>query len=118
MTDLFSNEFFQLSLEDLKWEHSESATRAWETITFKEIEKESQFFAMMLRGLNKPIKFGDYVYSLSGSNRIERHGPLVVKKRSENKLFTISQVFKRKPMPQPEPGKGLRFEKESPKVLD
>jgi len=38
MQDLFSNEFFEASLLKLKWEHSESATRAWETITFKEIE--------------------------------------------------------------------------------
>jgi len=73
---------------------------------------------MMLRLLNKPIKLGDYVYSLSGSNRIERHGPLVVKKRKENKLFTVSQIFKRKPKPVAEPGKGVVVETEPVKVID
>jgi len=108
MQELFSNEFFQLSLEDLKgWQHGESANKAFETIKFSEIEKESQFFAMMLRGLNKPIKLGDYIYHLAGSNRIERSGPLIKPTRKENKFFTVSNVFKKKPEPQPKPGKGI-----------
>jgi len=118
MTELFSNEFFQLSLEDLDWQHAESANHAWETIHFSEIEKESQFFAMMLRGLNKPLKFGDYVYRLSGSNRIERVSPLIKKKRKENKLFSVSKIFERKPKPQPKPGKGVVFEPEPVQVFD
>jgi len=119
MQDLFSNEFYQLSLEDLSWEHAESTNgHAWETIAFKTIENESQFFAMMLRLLNKPIKLGEFVYTLQGSNHLRRDGPSIQRKIEHNRLFTVSQVFKRKPNPQPEPGKGLRFEKESPKVLD
>ena len=110
MQELFSNEFFQLSLEDLKWEHSESERHAWETIMFSEIERESQFFAMMLRGITKPIKLGEYVYRLSGSNRIERESPLIKKKRKENKFFTVSNVFKKKPKPEPKEGKGIVHE--------
>jgi len=119
MTELFSDSFFQLSLEDLKWEHAESYNgKVWETITFKTIEEESQFFAMMLRLLNKPIKLGDFVYSLSGSNHLRRDGPSIKRKTKHNKLFTVSQVFKREPKPQPKQGKGVVIEPEPVKVFD
>jgi len=119
MTELFSNEFFQLSLEDLEWEHAESTNgHAWQTIAFKTIEEESQFFAMMLRLLNKPIKLGEFVYSLSGSNRLRRDGPSIKRKAEHNRFFTVSQIFKREPKPQPEPGKGVVFEPEPVKVFD
>ena len=84
MQELFSNEFFQLSLEKLNWIHQERGSRAWEFITFVEIEEESKFFAMMLKSLSKPIQLGDYKYYLAGSNRIERQSPKI---KIKTKLF-------------------------------
>jgi len=77
LQDLFSNAIMQLSLEKLDWIHQERNSRAWEFITFVEIEKESKFFAVMLRSLDKPIQLGDYKYYLAGSNRIERQSPKI-----------------------------------------
>ena len=118
MTELFSNEFFQLSLEDLKWEHAESKTHAWETIRISTLEDKSIFFAIMLRALTKPLKLGDYTYRKTGIDRLERESPKIKKKRKENKLFTVSQIFKRQIKPQPEPGKGVVIEPEPVKVFD
>jgi len=118
MTELFSDSFFQLSLEDLEWQHAESSVgAAWETVKFSQIEAKSQFFAMMLRGLNKPLKLGEFVYRLQGSNSLRRDGPSIKKKIHPNKSFTVSQVFKRKPKPVTEPGKGIVIEQEPVKVL-
>jgi len=120
MQDLFSEEFFQLSMEDLKWDHAESTNgKAWETIAIKTIEEESQFFGLMLRlMLTKPIKLGDFVYSLQGSNHLRRDGPSIKRKTEHNRFFTVSKIFKREPKPQPKPGKGVVFEPEPVKVFD
>lgn len=118
MQDLFSNEFFQLSLEDLEWTRQQRGDKAFEFIKLSDIEEQSKFFAMMLRLLTKPIKLGDYTYYLAGSNRIERLSPLIKPTTKTNKFFTVSQVFHRKAKIELEQGKGVVIEKEAPKVLD
>jgi len=117
MQDLFSEEFFQLSMEDLSWEHAESTNHVWETIAFKTIEVQSQFFGLMLRFmLTKPIKLGEFVYSLQGSNHLRRDGPSIKRKTEHNRFFTVSKIFKREPKPQP--GKGVVIEPEPVQVFD
>ncbi len=107
MQELFSNQSFQLSLEDLKWQHAESENHAWEFIKIKSIEKESLFFAIILRSLTTNLKFGEYVYVKRGIDLLERTSPLIKKKRKENKFFSVSKVFKQKPKPKPVEGKGV-----------
>lgn len=118
MQDLFSNEFFQASLEDLEWTLQDRGEKAFEFIKLTDIEEQSKFFAMLLKMLTKPIKLGDYKYYLAGSNRIERLSPLIKLTTKQNKFFTVSQIFKPKQKPVAEPGKGIVIEKEAPKVLD
>jgi len=94
MTELFSNEFFQLSLEDLDWIHGESKGHAFEHVKISTVEDKSLFFAIILRALTKPLKFGDYVYSRSGSDMLERTSPLIKKKTTLFKKFKLSSPIK------------------------
>ena len=97
LTDLFSNEIFQLTLEELKWEHAESENRAWEFLKIKSIEDESVFLAILLRSLTNPLKFGSYIYCRIGADRLERTSPLIQKKRKINPLFHVERALNRKP---------------------
>jgi len=72
---------------------------------------------MMLRGLTKPLKLGDFVYRLQGSNSLRRDGPSIKKKLEVNKFFTVSKIFKKQPKPEPVPGKGIVIEEETVKVF-
>jgi len=94
LSDVLSNEMFQLTLEDLDWTHAESSNHAWEFIKLKELEDKSLFLAILLRTITKPLRFGDYVYFRRGADLMERESPLIKKERKENKLFKITKVVK------------------------
>ena len=82
---------FQLTLEDLDWNHAESKNHAWEFIKLRQLEDKSIFLAILLRTITNPIRFGDYTYHRRGLDLMERSSPLIVKKRKENKLFKITK---------------------------
>jgi len=110
LTDLFSNEIFQLTLEELKWEHAESKNHAWEFIKIKQIEDESLFLAILLRAINNPLKFGDYTYHRRGADMLERSSLKIVKKRKENSFFKITKEFKKVITLNKEQGRGVVIE--------
>jgi len=95
LTDILSNEMFQLTLEELDWTHAESVNHAWEFIKLKELEEKSIFLAIMLRSLNRGFKFGDYIYVKRGIDLLERTSPLITKQRKENPFFKITKEVKR-----------------------
>jgi len=93
LTELFSNEVFQSTLEELDWEHAESENHAWEFLKIKSLEDKSLFLAILLRSFNNPLKLGDYLYVKRGADLLERSSPLIVKKRKENALFKLVKVL-------------------------
>jgi len=107
LSDVLSNEMFQLSLEDLDWQHAESMNHAWEFIKLRQLEEKSLFLAILLRTITNPIRFGDYTYHRKGLDLMERSSPLIVKKRKENKLFKITKEVLKQPKEEQVKGEGV-----------
>ena len=95
LSDILSNEMFQLTLEDLDWTHAESKEHAWEFIKLKELEDKSIFLAVILRTITNPMRFGDYVYHRRGADLMERESPLITKKRKDNRFFKVTKEVKK-----------------------
>lgn len=94
MQELFSNEFLQLSLEDLDWEYAESQGHAFEHVKLSTLEDKSIFFAIMLRSLTNSLTLGDYIYRRKGADRLERESPKIKPKTKLYKKFKLSSVYK------------------------
>ena len=108
LSDILSNEMFQLTLEDLDWQHAESVNHAWEFIKLKELEDKSLFLAVILRTITNSMRFGSYTYFRKGVDLLERSSPLIVKKHKENKLFKITkEVIAEKPKEDPNRERGV-----------
>jgi len=103
MAELFSNEFLQLSLEDLDWEYATSQGHAFEQVKISTLEDKSMFFAIMLRSLNKPLTLGDYVYSRMGADRLERQSPKIKLKTKLYSKFKLSSPIKIRIKPKTNP---------------
>ena len=94
MQTLFSDEFVQISLEKLKWDHVENNGKCYEMCKLSQLE--SKMTELLLRSLleNKKETFGNYSYECI-RQRLERHSPLIVSKAEpKNKLYTLGKVFK------------------------
>lgn len=107
LSDILSNEMFQLTLQDLDWTHAESMNHAWEFIKLKELEEKSLFLAVLLRTITNPMRFGDYVYRRRGADLMERESPLIKKERKENKLFKITKQVPKQPKKEQPKGEGV-----------
>jgi len=91
---LFSDEFVQISLEKLNWQHVENNGKCYEMSKLPEIKcklAELLFRSLLERGKET---FGNFSYECI-HNRLERHGPSIVSKAEpKNKLFTLGAKFK------------------------
>lgn len=110
LTDILSNEMFQLTLEELPWIHSENTNHAWEIVKIREVEEKSIFLAIMLRSLTRTFKFGSYTYTKRGVDLLERQSPLITKQTKENKLFKIVKEIVKQPKEAPAKGEGIIIE--------
>jgi len=92
--NFLTDEFVQISLEKLNWEHVENNGKCYESTRMSQVG--SKMTELLLRSLLEKgkVKFGNFSYECL-HNRIERHGPSIVsKEKNKNLLYTLGKPFK------------------------
>jgi len=92
--NFLTDEFVQISLEKLNWEHVENNGKCYESSRITEVG--SKLGELLIRSLLEKgkVKFGNFSYECI-RNKLSRHGPSIVsKEKNKNLLYTLGKPFK------------------------